>query len=129
MKDGKHVILCIDDDPDFLESIRMILESGDYVIETAESGEEGLRKYKQARPDLVLVDLMMEEVDAGTNFVRDVRALGPTPPLLMLSSVGDDLNISTDYSQLGLQGVLQKPIDPDVLLSTLDTKLKGRPSS
>jgi len=42
----------------------------------------------------------------------------------MLSSVGDNLNISTDYSQLGLTGVLQKPINPHLLLSTLKAKLK-----
>jgi DNA-binding response OmpR family regulator len=124
MKDGKHVILCVDDDADFLDSLRMIVESHGYVMETAGSAEEGLRKYKSVKPDFVLVDLMMEEIDAGTNFVKELRALGPTPPVYMLSSVGDTLSVSTDYSALGLSGVLQKPINPNVLKATLKAKLK-----
>ena len=125
MKDDKHLILCVDDDPDFLDSIRLILEGNGYVVETANSAEEGLRVYKDITPDLVLVDLMMEEVDAGTTLVRDMRAIGATPPIYMLSSVGDGLSQSTDYSALGLAGVLQKPIDPKVLTATLKAKLGG----
>jgi len=41
----------------------------------------------------------------------------------MLSSVGDGLNLSTDYSAMGLSGVLQKPINPQILMSTLKAKL------
>jgi len=123
MKSEKRVILCIDDDQDFLDSMRIILENSQYQIETSNSAEDGIRKYKEIKPDLVLVDLMMEEVDAGTNFVRDIKALGKIPPVFMLSSVGDSLNVNTDYSALGLAGVLQKPINPNVLLSTLKAKL------
>ena len=123
MKDGKHVILCIDDDQDFLDALSLVLESGDYVIQTAGSAEEGLHSYKAERPDMVLVDLMMEEVDAGVAFVKDIQALGDPPPVMMLSSVGDDLNLSTDYSEIGLGGVLQKPIEPKTLLSTIKAKL------
>ena len=124
MKDGKHLILCIDDDQDFLDSLRIILENTSYTMISANSAEEGLRRYKGTKPDLVIVDLMMEEVDAGTNFVKEIRAMGSTPPVYMLSSVGDNLNLSTDYSQLGLTGVLQKPINPNLLLATLKAKLK-----
>jgi len=126
MKDGKFLVLCIDDDPDFLDSLQIILEGNGYEVETAGSAETGLKRYKEIKPDLVIVDLMMEEVDAGTLFVRDAKALGPTPPIYMLSSVGDSLNLSTDYGQLGLDGVLQKPINPDVLLATLRAKLKKK---
>jgi len=124
MKDSRYVILCVDDDPDFLDSLRLILESKNYIMESAASAEEGLRKYKAVKPDLILVDLMMEEVDAGINFVKELKALGPTPPIYMLSSVGDGLSASTDYSSLGLSGVLQKPISPNVLKATLKAKLK-----
>lgn len=124
MKNNKHVILCIDDDADFLDSVRIIIETNNYAIVTANSAEEGLRKYKEEKPDLVIVDLMMEEVDAGTNFVKEIRALGPTPPVYMLSSVGDNLNTIADYAALGLTGILQKPVSPPVLVATLKAKLK-----
>ena len=124
MQDGKHVILYIDDDQDFLDSMRVLLEASGYQIVEARSAEEGLRAYKEARPDLVIADLMMEEVDAGINFVKELKILGNTAPIYMVSSVGDDLSISTDYSELGLAGVFQKPIDHNHLLAILRTKLK-----
>ncbi len=123
-KKANPVILCIDDDSDLLDSMRLILEEKKYTVKTASSAEEGLRLYKQAKPDLVIVDLMMEEVDAGSAFVRDIRALGPTPPVYMLSSVGDGLNLNVDFASLGLTGVLQKPIKPNVLIATIQASLK-----
>lgn len=123
MRKGKPLILCVDDDPDFLDSTKVVLESNGYAVETAGSAEDGLRKYRGEKPDLVIVDLMMEEVDSGVSFVRDIKALGPTPPVYMLSSVGDGLNLTADYTELGLSGVLQKPLNSQALLSAVKAKL------
>ena len=125
MQDGKHVILCVDDDEDILYALRLVLETNDYVMVEARSAEEGLRVYKETPPDLIIVDLMMEEVDAGTSFVKELRALGNTAPIYMLSSVGDNLNLNVDYAELGLAGVFQKPIENSTLLSILKMKLKS----
>ncbi|MCK4340722.1 MAG: response regulator [Phycisphaerae bacterium] len=124
MQDGKHVILFVDDDQDLLDAMRLVLEAKGYAMVEARSAEQGLRQYKEASPDLIIVDLMMEEVDAGTSLVRDLKAEGNTKPVYMLSSVGDNLNLNIDYSELGLAGVFQKPIDNQQLLSVLKTKLK-----
>ena len=126
MQDGKFVILCVDDDPDIRYTLQVVLEKNGYKYAEASSCEEGINVYKQAKPDLIIVDLMMEEVDAGTNFVKELQALGNKAPIYMLSSVGDSLNISTDFSQLGLAGVFQKPINNNTLLSILKTKLKAK---
>ena len=123
MQDAKHVILFVDDDQDVLDGMRLILESHGYAMVEAHTAEEGLRIYKERKPDLLIVDLMMEEVDAGTHLVTELRALGDTPPIYMLSSVGDGLSLQTDTTQLGLAGVLQKPVDPQVLLTLLKAKL------
>jgi DNA-binding response OmpR family regulator len=123
MRDGKHVILYVEDDPDYRDNMRMILESKGYVMEEAESAEEGLRKYKECQPDFILVDLMMEEVDAGTAFTKELRLLNNTAPIYMLSSVGDSLNTNINYSELGLAGVFQKPINANTILTTLKKKL------
>lgn len=123
MKDGKHVILYVDDDQDMLDSVRFILESNDYIMEEALTAESGLKRYKECDPDLLIVDLMMEEVDAGTNFVRELKLLNNDKPVYMLSSVGDQLNAMTSYADLGLSGVFQKPIEPEKLLKTLKKKL------
>jgi DNA-binding response OmpR family regulator len=66
---------------------------------------------------------MMEEVDAGTSLITDLRARGCDVPIYMLSSVGDDLAISVDYSALGLAGVFQKPIDGKSLVTILRAQL------
>ena len=123
MQNEKHIILCVDDDPDVLMVLRTVLESNGYVMSQASSAEEGLRIYKETNPDLIIVDLMMEEVDAGTSFVKNLQALGNTAPIYMLSSVGDNLNQVTDYSSLGLAGVFQKPVDQDKLLGIIKTRL------
>jgi DNA-binding response OmpR family regulator len=126
MKESKPVILCVDDDQDTLDILRIALESGGYKVVEALTGEEGLKKYKAEKPDLLIVDLMMEEVDAGTRFVTSLRALGSTAPVFMLSSVGDSLSRQLDYSDIGLAGVFQKPIDPSTLLTTVKARLVRR---
>ena len=123
MKDGKYVVLCIDDDPDILDSLRMVLEANDYVMIDAASAETGLKVYKENDPDFIIVDLMMEEVDAGRNFAKELRVLNNSAPVYMLSSVGDSLASTIDYSELCLDGVFQKPIDFNTLLTTLKIKL------
>jgi len=125
MQDGKHVILCVDDDPDIRLFLKTVLEANDYVMAEAATGEEGLQVYREHQPDLIIVDLMMEEVDAGTSFVKELRALGNKAPIYMLSAIGDDLTQSADYSALGLSGVFQKPVNPDHLLAILKTKLSA----
>jgi DNA-binding response OmpR family regulator len=123
MQDGKYVILCVDDDADVRENVRTILEANDYIMVEASTAEEGLDVYKESDPDFLLVDLMMEEVDAGTNFAREMKLLDNKAPVYMLSSVGDALSQNIDYHDLGLAGVLQKPITPNVLLKTLKKTL------
>lgn len=123
MPDGKHLILCVDDDPDVLHSLRLILESAGYAVATAASAEEAQAAVQRARPDLMIVDLMMEEVDSGFAFVKAVRAQGVEAPIYFLSSSGDYLYEATDVGRLGADGVFQKPLAPDVLLKVLAARL------
>ena len=120
----KPLILNVDDDQDYLDTVRVILESNGYEMLEARTAEEGIRVYKEHKPDLVIVDLMMEEVDSGTSFVKEIRAAGNDVPIYLLSSVGDQFNLSTDYAQLGLAGIFQKPINEKTLLRVLETKLR-----
>ena len=124
MADDGALILCVDDDPDILDTMKIILESAGYRFVGAASAEEGLRAYDVQRPALVIVDLMMEEVDAGTTFAMELRLRENTAPVFMLSSVGDNLNQTIDYNALGLAGVFQKPLAKDQLLSVIRAKLK-----
>ena len=123
MSADKPLILCVDDDPDLLESTRLLLEEAGFAVVLAGSAMDGLSAYHLCKPDLVLVDLMMEEVDAGAGFVREIRGRGGREPILLVSSVGEGLHRSVDWRELGLSGVLQKPVDPDVLVRTIRAKL------
>jgi len=123
MSEGKPVIMYVDDDPDYREVVRTLLENSGYEVMEAASGEEGLELFKKRRPDLVIVDLMMEEVDSGTSFVKELRLLGNTAPIYMLSSVGENLSLAADPLALGLAGVFQKPIDRATLLGVLKARL------
>jgi DNA-binding response OmpR family regulator len=124
MQDDKPVILYVDDDQDFLDGMRVILESNGYAMLEALSAEEGLKVFRKEKPDLVLVDLMMEEVDAGTSFIKELKLLGSDLPIIMVSSAGDNLSLTADYTELGLSGLFQKPVDPKTLLTVLKAKLK-----
>lgn len=128
MKDGKNVILGIDDDPDILSYLKIVLEAEGFIFLGAESAETGLQVFKEEDPDAVIVDLMMEEVDAGVHFARELQILRSDIPIFVLSSVGDNFNLTTDYSALGLAGIFQKPISKQTLLSVLDATLSPAPS-
>ncbi len=123
MSDNQPLILCLDDDPDILSFLQIVLEAEGYRFAGASSAEDGLRKYREVTPDLIIVDLMMEEVDAGTGFVKEIQLLGNEAPVFMLSSVGDNLSMTIDYTSLGLAGVFQKPLRKEHLLTVLRSKL------
>ncbi|MCP4201467.1 MAG: response regulator [bacterium] len=123
MTEKKPLVLCIDDDPDILSYLEIVLEAEGFDFAGAASAEEGLLEYKKAVPDVIILDLMMEEVDAGTGFARELKLLDNEAPVFMLSSVGDNLSMTTDYAALGLAGIFQKPLEKDRLLAVLRAAL------
>ena len=124
MKDGKSVILHIEDDQDYIDSMRLIIEKAGYLFVSAITAEKGIQLFREHHPDFIIVDMMMEEVDSGVNIVKDLKLAGNTAPIFMLSSVGDQLHATTSYTELGLAGVFQKPIVPDIITRTIKDKLE-----
>ena len=123
MKDGKYVVLCVDDDPNILSFLKVVLESAGYLTETAESAEDGLKVYRNVDPDLVIVDLMMEEIVAGVGFIQELKRLGNVAPIYILSGMGNELAGTPGFAELGLAGVFQKPVTAEQILSVVQTKL------
>jgi DNA-binding response OmpR family regulator len=124
MSDRKQLILYVDDDVDLLEATKLRLEKAGYAVMTATSAEAGLRTFKEQRPDVIIVDLMMEEIDAGATLVKEFKLAGNQAPIYLLSSMGDQLTTTTNYRSLGFDGVFQKPIKFDKLLETLKRAVK-----
>ena len=123
MTDKKPLILCVDDDPDILVYLKTVLEAEGFEYAGAGSAERGLEAYRRSPPDAIILDLMMEEVDAGTGFARELQLADNKAPIFLLSSVGDNLSLTTDYAELGLAAVFQKPIERERLLLVLRTAL------
>ena len=110
-------ILCVDDHQDVRDAVRMVLESVGYTVEEAASGKEGLEKFEAVNPDFVLVDMMMESIDAGINLAQAIRQKCSDVPVYMLSSATEQLRDQVDPAQLGLNGTFQKPLKPAHLVS------------
>lgn len=119
----KKVILVIDDDPDILDSIKAILSANGFDVATAMSGKEGTEKVKETKPDLILCDMMMERIDAGTKVAQEIRKDNPDLPIYLLSSIGSATATNIDIDKLGFNGVFQKPVDPDNLINVVKDSL------
>ncbi|MBW2093541.1 MAG: response regulator [Deltaproteobacteria bacterium] len=120
-------ILIIDDDPDFVKSTGTVLRSGGYEVLEAYSGKEGLEKSKTEKPDLYIIDLMMETYSEGSNVVQALTDDEETKekPRIMITSV--DLKGPWDsYPEddwMPCDFVLQKPVSPTDLLKYVNRAL------
>ena len=130
MKEKGKKILIIDDDPDFVRTTGIVLRSAGYEILEAYSGKEGLEKSKSEKPDLYIIDLMMETYSEGANVVKALNEdkEAKDKPRIMITSV--DLKGPWDsYPQdewLTCDFLLQKPVPPDNLLEYVERALTRR---
>ncbi len=120
MPPDRPLILCVEDDPDFRDSLRLLLEAHGYAVVAADSGEQGLLRYKETSPDLVIVDLMMEEIDAGRTLVKELKGLGSRVPIFVLSCVGEEVSQAASPADLGVEEIFQKPVDQVGLLQAIE---------
>ena len=117
-------ILIIDDDPDIVEGMKVVLESKNYQIDTAKNGQEGLEKVKLNKPDLIILDIMMETADRGFEVARDLKkdANYKNIPILMLTAIKDRMGLdfkheAGDETWLPVDDYVEKPLKPDELIS------------
>ena len=94
------------------------------VVGQAMNGAEAVRRYAQAQPDVVLMDIVMPVMD-GLSALRAVLGVDPTACVVMLSSVGGVCQKVAEALRLGARAVVSKPFEPDDVLSTLDRVLSG----
>jgi len=121
---GAQKILVVDDDVDLCESLRLIFDGAGYETLTAASRTEGMEKIKTQRPDLIILDVMMETWQDGFEMSRDLKKdpeLQRTP-ILMLTSIteitGIDVKSSAgDPTWLPVDAFLDKPVSPAALLA------------
>jgi hydrogenase maturation protease len=127
MPKKKTHILIIDDDPDMVEAMRMALEAHRYKVSHAANGRIGLEMVKKAKPDLIVLDVMMDTATEGFQVSLALRSPDPQSeyaafsriPIIMLTSIHSTtpLRFGPDKDYLPVDTFLDKPIDPDVLLA------------
>ncbi len=125
----KAKILLVDDDIDFVESTKIILESKPYEVIVAHEGDEGLRKAREENPDLILLDIIMPVKDgftAAEQMKKDPQLSGI--PVIMLTSFSSrrqesPLAVSRGLS-LEAEDYIEKPVEPDELLKRVGQYLK-----
>ena len=123
-------VLIIDDDPDYVEAITALLESGGYEVHSASNGGDGLKLATALVPDLVLLDIVMTERTEGFTVLkkmRDVPALARTP-VVIISSIYTEMpvfQVSPDTGWVPADLYLPKPVDPPRLLAEA-ARLTGR---
>jgi DNA-binding response OmpR family regulator len=128
-------ILVVDDDPDILDAVTMILESQGYKVVTARDGAEGLATLKAEHPDLMILDMLMPKMDgfAVCKELQDPRwSKYKDIPILILTSVREDASRRRYELETGLElnvdDYLEKPMLPDVLLKRVSTLIKKNKS-
>jgi len=121
-------ILIVDDDPDMVEAGRIVLEKEGHTVESASNVSDGLKALAETRPDLLILDVMMEEPDDGLRFARQARREGHTLPILMLTSVNRAMGvrIGKDAEMVPVDEFQEKPVDPVVLAQKVRQLLAGR---
>ena len=105
---GKKTILVIDDDPDIRFFCTTVLQGAGYTVHTADSGESGLAMAAEVKPDLVVLDIIMERIDTGYSVAKK---LGGAYPVILFSSITNESDQVFDSADLPVNAVLSKPID------------------
>ncbi len=122
-------ILLVDDDPDFVEATKTILEANSYDVIVAANGDEGIKTARQENPDLILLDVIMPVEDgftAAEQLKKDPQ-LNKIPIIMLtsFSSRGQETSIPRGRGlSLETEDYLEKPVEPEELLKTIKQHLK-----
>ncbi|MEM2983414.1 MAG: response regulator [Candidatus Bathyarchaeia archaeon] len=128
-------ILITDDDRDLVNSIKIILESKNYNVRTAYNGKEGYRRIEEKVPDLILLDVMMATDTEGFDLAFKLRnnPLYSNIPIILVTGFPQKMAAQGPERFQHILGeswpvshLLEKPIDPEELLSIIDAFLKEK---
>ena len=134
MTGEQALILIVDDDYDFLEMNRFILERAGYRVVTATNPAEARTRVGEEAPDLVVTDLMMTSIDAGFSFAAELKGDPRTAgvPIIISTSVSSALGLDfhpqsdADLAKMNVDAYFDKPIDAQALLAKVAELLARR---
>ncbi len=118
-------VLIIDDDEDFVEATKLLLEAQGYSVLTAASGQDGFAKVKQESPDIILLDMMMSYKTEGIDVAKAISedAASKPIPIIMITGANKEVEYSLDMvpdkTKLPVKKILEKPVNPEKLLGEI----------
>lgn len=119
------LIAIIDDDPDIIEASSLVLKSRGFNVCTASNPDDGYKMIKDNKPDLIILDVMMDEPDDGFFLAQKLRREKIMIPILMYTSVSK--TIGFEYGQgemVPVDDFVEKPISPEELIEKVKALLK-----
>jgi DNA-binding response OmpR family regulator len=121
-------ILIVDDDPDVVDACRMFLERERHEVDAAYSRAEGMNAVREHAPDLIILDVIMEQPDDGIAMAQQLRREGFNKPILMLTSIGKVTGLSYGKHEdlLPVDAFIDKPVEPATLVTTVAALLRGK---
>ncbi len=119
----KTTILVVDDEPDICQLVQDILEDEGFHVLTAANGTEAREHWQYERPDLVLLDIWMPDVD-GVSLLKEWNEGGMGCPVIMMSGHGT-VETAVEATRLGAFDYLEKPLSMAKLLSTVERALES----
>ena len=123
MAAGPIAVLIIEDEPAIRRFLRVSLAESGYRVIEAGSGQEGMRRLRLDRPDIIVLDLGLPDID-GLDVIREVRQASPVP-IVILSSRADERG-KVEALDLGADDYVTKPFGIDELTARLRTALRHR---
>lgn len=118
----KKRILLVDDEPDFLEVIKIRLEANGYEVLTASNGKEALAALNNEKVDAVLLDILMPQMN-GIETLKNIRQEDKQLPVFMLTAYSDKINF-TLANELGASGYIVKTSDLQKEIETVNAVLR-----
>lgn len=122
-------ILVVDDDPDLVDSLEMMLQDKSYEVITAYDGIEGLQKAKECSPDLIILDVMMPNKD-GYAVCHELKSDPQYNqiPILLLTAVVSEMSKTTYTHRMGMEidadDYIDKPVEPSELVKRAESLLQ-----
>jgi len=119
-------ILVVDDDPDITFAVSLFLKKDGHEVATAVNRAEGMQQLDTFKPDLMVLDVMMEQPDDGIAMAQELRRKGRTLPILMLTSVGrvTGMDFDRDSDLVPVDAFFEKPVKPEDLVKKVAELLK-----
>ena len=111
---AKELILIVDDEQNIIELGRLYLENEGFAVAAAADGREALHKFEQLKPNLIVLDLMLPELD-GWEVCKKIRAVSEVP-IIMLTARTDDVDKIVGL-ELGADDYMTKPYNPRELVA------------